>query len=73
MLHTMKQLKELLPEMIRRCKVVSFDNLAIDQLNVKDTLFKDLLIEYSAFNQTNAQVDLFKEKQYKELFIKCIQ
>lgn len=36
-----KQLKELLPGMIRRCKVVSFDNLAIDQLNVKDALFKD--------------------------------
>ena len=31
-------------------------------------LFKPLLIEISAFMQTNAQVDMFKQKQYKDLY-----
>ena len=34
-------LKLCLSEMIKECKVVSFDNLAINQLDVKNTLFKD--------------------------------
>ena len=37
-------------------------------LNNPDPLFKQILIEISAVMQTNAQADLFKEKQYKELF-----
>lgn len=34
----------------------------------QDPLFKSLLIEVSAFMQTKAQVDMFKQKQYEELF-----
>ena len=33
-----------------------------------DSAYKQLLIDISAFMQTNAQRDMFKEKQYKELF-----
>ena len=36
-----QQLKEILPAMIRRCKVVSFDNLALEQLDIKNLLFAD--------------------------------
>ena len=39
------------------------------KLSKQDEVFKSLLIKYSAFNQTNAQIDLFKEQQYKELGI----
>ena len=35
------QLKERLPAMIRRCKVISFDNLALEQLDIKNLLFAD--------------------------------
>lgn len=34
----------------------------------KDPLFKELLIDISALMQTNAQVDLFKQKQYSDLY-----
>lgn len=44
-----KQLQFWLPKMINECKVVSFDNLAIQQLNVKDLLFKDKEDEWSEF------------------------
>lgn len=37
-------------------------------ISKQDDLFEKLLIDISAFMQTNAQVDMFKEKQYKELF-----
>lgn len=36
-------------------------------LSEQDDLFKALLIDISAFMQTNAQVDMFKQKQYEEL------
>ena len=42
-------LKNMLPEMIKRCKVVSFDNLAIEQLGVKELLFKDKQKEWDEF------------------------
>ena len=35
-----KQLQFWLPKMVNECKVVSFDNLAIEQLSVKELLFK---------------------------------
>lgn len=44
-----KQLQYQLPSMIEKCKVVSFDNLAIQQLNVKDLLFKDKEDEWNEF------------------------
>ena len=34
----------------------------------QDTLFEDLLINISAFMQTEAMPDMFKQKQYKELY-----
>jgi hypothetical protein len=37
-------------------------------ISQQDDLFKSLLIEVSAFMQTKAQVDMFKQKQYEELF-----
>lgn len=37
-------------------------------ISQQDDLFKDLLFEISAFMNTNAQVDMFKQKQYQELF-----
>ena len=37
-------------------------------ISKQDSLYKSLLIEVSAFEQTNAYSDMFKEKQYKELF-----
>ena len=45
----MKVLKSLLPEMVQKCKVVSFDNLAIEQLGVKELLFKDKEDEWDEF------------------------
>lgn len=45
----MKVLKSLLPEMVQKCKVVSFDNLAIEQLGVKELLFKDKENEWDEF------------------------
>ena len=42
-------LKNMLPEMVKRCKVVSFDNLAIEQLGVKELLFKDKEDEWNEF------------------------
>jgi hypothetical protein len=42
-------LKNILPEMVKRCKVVSFDNLAIEQLGVKELLFKDKQKEWDEF------------------------
>ena len=42
-------LKSYLPEMIQKCKVVSFDNLAIEQLSVKELLFKDKEDEWNEF------------------------
>jgi len=35
--------------MVDNCKVVSFDNLAIEQLNVKELLFKDKQDEWDEF------------------------
>ena len=35
---------------------------------MEDPLFKDLLVEISAFMQTNAQIDMFKQQQYSELY-----
>lgn len=43
------QLKFHLPFMIEKCKVVSFDNLAIEQLGVKELLFKDKQKEWDEF------------------------
>lgn len=37
-------------------------------ISKQDDLFKSMLFEISAFMQTEAQVDMFREKQYKELF-----
>ena len=44
-----KVLKSLLSEMVQKCKVVSFDNLAIEQLGVKELLFKDKEDEWDDF------------------------
>lgn len=44
-----KQLQFWLPKMINQCKVVSFDNLAIEQLGVKELLFKDKQKEWDEF------------------------
>jgi hypothetical protein len=45
----MEILKEYLPKMVNTCKVVSFDNLAIEQLGVKALLFKDKEDEWNEF------------------------
>ena len=37
----MRELKEILPTLFTKCKVVSFDNLAIDQLNVRRLMSDD--------------------------------
>jgi len=44
-----KQLQFWLPKMVNQCKVVSFDNLAIEQLNVKELLFKGKEDEWDEF------------------------
>ena len=44
-----KQLQFWLPKMVNECKVVSFDNLAIEQLGVKELLFKDKENEWNEF------------------------
>lgn len=44
-----QQLQYWLPKMVENCKVVSFDNLAIEQLNVKELLFKDKQSEWDEF------------------------
>jgi len=44
-----QQLQFWLPKMVDNCKVVSFDNLAIEQLNVKELLFKDKQDEWDEF------------------------
>ena len=44
-----KQLQFWLPKMVNKCKVVSFDNLAIEQLGVKELLFKDKEDEWNEF------------------------
>ena len=44
-----KQLQYWLPKMVKECKVVSFDNLAIEQLNVKELLFKNKQNEWDEF------------------------
>ena len=44
-----KQLQYWLPKMVENCKVVSFDNLAIEQLNIKELLFKDKENEWDEF------------------------
>jgi len=44
-----EMLREYLPEMVNKCKVVSFDNLAIEQLGVKELLFKDKEDEWDEF------------------------
>lgn len=44
-----KQLQYWLPKMVENCKVVSFDNLAIEQLNVKELLFKGKENEWDEF------------------------
>ena len=44
-----KQLQFWLPKMVNECKVVSFDNLAIEQLSVKELLFKDKEDEWNEF------------------------
>ena len=44
-----KQLQYWLPKMVENCKVVSFDNLAIEQLNVKELLFKNKENEWDEF------------------------
>ena len=44
-----KQLQFWLPKMVENCKVVSFDNLAIEQLNVKGLLFKGKEDEWDEF------------------------
>ena len=44
-----QQLQFWLPKMVENCKVVSFDNLAIEQLNVKELLFKDKQDEWDEF------------------------
>lgn len=44
-----KQLQFWLPKMVENCKVVSFDNLAIEQLDVKELLFKDKQDEWDEF------------------------
>ena len=44
-----KQLQFWLPKMVNECKVVSFDNLAIEQLGVKELLFKDKEDEWNEF------------------------
>ena len=43
------KLAERLPEMLNEFKVISFDNLAIEQLNVKELLFKDKQDEWDEF------------------------
>lgn len=45
----MEILKEYLPKMVNTCKVVSFDNLAIEQLGIKELLFKDKEDEWNEF------------------------
>ena len=47
--HNMKHLKDILDLMVKYCKVVSFDNLAIEQLGVKDILFKDKEDQWDEF------------------------
>lgn len=44
-----KQLQFWLPKMVNECKVVSFDNLAIEQLGVKELLFKGKEDEWNEF------------------------
>ena len=44
-----KQLQFWLPKMVENCKVVSFDNLAIEHLNVKGLLFKGKEDEWDEF------------------------
>lgn len=44
-----KQLRYWLPKMVQNCKVISFDNLAIEQLGVKELLFKDKQSEWDEF------------------------
>lgn len=44
-----QQLQLWLPKMVQECKVVSFDNLAIEQLGVKELLFKDKEDEWNEF------------------------
>lgn len=44
-----KQLQYWLPKMVDKCRVVSFDNLAIEQLGVKELLFKDKQKEWDEF------------------------
>lgn len=44
-----KQLQFWLPKMVNECKVVSFDNLAIEQLSVKELLFKGKEDEWNEF------------------------
>jgi len=48
-LDKIEMLKKKIPEMVNECKVVSFDNLAIEQLNVKELLFKDKENEWNEF------------------------
>lgn len=48
-----QQLQFWLPKMVDNCKVVSFDNLAIEQLNVKELLFKDKQDEWDEFYMGN--------------------
>lgn len=45
----MQVLRLELPNMTQTCKVVSFDNLAIEQLGVKELLFKDNEDEWNEF------------------------
>lgn len=42
----MELLKKLLPRMIKRCEVCSFDNLALQQLNVQNIVSKDIWNTY---------------------------
>ena len=41
-------------------------------ISKQDSLYKSLLIEVSAFEQTNAYSDMFKEKQYKSPYARSV-
>lgn len=45
----MKELRIYLPWLVEHTKVLSFDNLALEQLKVKDTLFKDRQEDWDRF------------------------
>lgn len=44
-----QQLQHELPKLVKSCRVVSFDNLALKQLNVKETLFRGRVEDWETF------------------------